>query len=122
MARREHLQPYLRKRPDRIEFDDNEIEAASHWYGGMDLLYAVASTGSLSRGTNRPRNEDGSAMTDEEWMNDLAAELVVLATQCAQDARVQRRETRSTRDRQELLDDEQGLYSIAYKARRYLEQ
>lgn len=61
---------------DAIEFDDEELEAASHWYSGSgSMLYAITSTGSLSRGTIRPRNDDGEPMTDEEWMAHLAAKL-----------------------------------------------
>jgi hypothetical protein len=103
---------------DAIEFDADEIEAASHWYGGQgSMLYAITSTGSLSRGTIRPRNDDGSPMTDDEWLADLAARLEAEANMCAGDARKQAKKARG-KQRQELLNEADLLDSIARKAAR----
>ena len=103
---------------DAILFDDEELDAASHWFGGQgSMLYAIVSTGALSRGTIRPRNEDGSPMTDEEWMADLAGRLEVEAEEAARDARKMAKKARG-REREELLADEDGLRSIAWKAGR----
>lgn len=103
---------------DSILFDDDEIEAASHWYGGQgSMLYAITSTGALSRGTIRPRHEDGSRMTDEEWIADLASRLEMEAAEAARDARAQSKKARG-RERSELLGDEEALLSISLKAGR----
>ncbi len=51
----------------------DERRLATEWHGGMaSMLYAVASTGALSRGTEDYR----AGRTDEEWSADLLAELV----------------------------------------------
>ena len=51
-----------------VEIPDEFINLASEWYcGDGDLLYAVASTGGLTLGSIRPRNEDGEPMSDTEW-------------------------------------------------------
>lgn len=103
---------------DAIEFDGDEIEAASHWYGGQgSMLYAITSTGSLSRGTIRPRHDDGTPMTDDEWLADLAARLESEAEQCARDARKQAKKARG-KERTELLNEADLLDSIAAKAAR----
>lgn len=103
---------------DEILFDDDEIDAASHWYSGQgSMLYAITSTGSLSRGTMRPRNDDGEPMTDEEWMAYLASKLESEADEAANDARKQAKKARG-KDRVELLADEVALRSIAMKAGR----
>ena len=50
-----------------------EVALAVDWHGGMaSMLYAVASTGALSRGTEGYRG----GRTDEEWSADLLADLV----------------------------------------------
>lgn len=101
---------------DAIIFDDEELEAASHWYGGQgSMLYAITSTGALSRGTHRPRNDDGEPMTDEEWMAYLAVKLEVEAEEAARDAKKLAKKARG-REKQELLADEEALLSIAHKA------
>ena len=103
-------------RDDSIYFDDDEVEAASHWYGGQgSMLYAVTSTGALSRGTMRPRHDDGTPMTDAEWMWDLADRLEAEATEAAQDAKKQAKSARG-REKKELLADADALFSIAAKA------
>jgi hypothetical protein len=103
---------------DSIEFDGEELETASHWYGGQgSMLYAITSTGALSRGTIRPRNDDGTPMTDLEWMADLAARLESEANQCAREANTQAKSARG-KERAELLNDARNLRSIAAKAAR----
>jgi hypothetical protein len=101
---------------DAIEFDDEELEAASHWYGGQgSMLYAITSTGSLSRGSIRPRHDNGEPMTEDEWMADLAARLQVEAEEAVRDARKMVKGKRG-KERAELLADIDGLSSIARKA------
>jgi len=103
---------------DPILFDDDEVEAASHWYGGQgSMLYAVTSTGALSRGTIRPRHEDEdrTPMTNEEWMAYLASALESEASEAARDAAAQAKKSKG-RERAELKKDEQALLSIAAKA------
>jgi len=47
-----------------------ELELASAWHGGQSsMLYAVASTGALSRGTIR------AGRSDAEWSHDLVLQL-----------------------------------------------
>jgi len=73
--------------PDRIEFDADEIQAASTWHGGQaSMLYAIASTGDLSRGTSRPQADDDRPMTDHEWLADLAGRLADEAEMAAASA------------------------------------
>lgn len=103
-----------------IDFDDEEIEAASHWYGGQgSMLYAITSTGALSRGTIRPRHDEGRPMTDEEWIVDLAERLEGEAEQAARDASKQAKKAKGA-EREELRKDAEGLRSIAFKARAYI--
>lgn len=58
--------------PD-IPIPSEFLDLAEQWHSGQDdLLYAVASVGSLRRGSQRPYNDDeGRPMTDEEWTLDL---------------------------------------------------
>lgn len=57
----------MTKIPDTLELEPEEIDAATSWHGGQSsMLYAVASTGSLSRGTIRPMGDDDQPMTDDE--------------------------------------------------------
>ena len=101
---------------DEIIFDDEEIDAASHWYGGQgSMLYAVTSTGSLSRGTIRPRHDDGTPMSDEEWMIDLAERLEGEAEKAAREAAKQAKKAKGD-EKKELLADREGLRSIALRA------
>lgn len=101
---------------DAILFDDEEIEAASHWYSGQgSMLYAITSTGALSRGTHRPRNDDGDPMTDEEWMAYLAGKLEYEAGQAAKEADALAKKAKG-RERTELRQDAEFLRSIAAKA------
>lgn len=58
-----------------IKIPDEFLSLASEWYQGSgSMLYAIASTGSLTTGSIRP-----SGMTDEEWyvslFDDLGSEL-----------------------------------------------
>ena len=103
-----------------IDFDDEEIEAASHWYGGQgSMLYAITSTGALSRGTIRPRHHEGGLMTDEEWIIDLAERLESEAAAAARDAAKQAKKAKGA-ERKELLADREGLLGIAHKAGQFV--
>jgi hypothetical protein len=52
------------------------IGLSSQWYSGMDMLYAVASTGGLTLGSRRPFNRDvDRVLTDQEWHVQLWNEL-----------------------------------------------
>jgi len=103
-----------------IDFDEEEIDAAGHWYGGQgSMLYAITSTGSLRRGTIRPRHNDGTPMTDDEWIVDLAARLEGEAEQAARDAEKQAKKAKGA-EKQELLADADGLSSIAFKANAFV--
>ncbi|HTS03416.1 MAG TPA: hypothetical protein VMN04_12900 [Thermoanaerobaculia bacterium] len=104
------------ERDEPIYFDEDELEAASHWYDGQgSMLYAIVSTGALSRGSIRPRHDDGSPMTDEEWMTDLAGRLEWEASRAAREAAKMAKKARG-KERKELLDDEDALLRIADKA------
>ena len=103
-----------------IDFDDEEIEAAGHWYGGQgSMLYAIMSTGSLRRGTIRPRHDDGTPMTDDEWIVDLAERLEGEAEAAARDAKKQAKKAKGV-EKKELLADADGLSSIAFKANAFV--
>jgi Family of unknown function (DUF6496) len=103
-----------------IDFDEDEIEAAGHWYGGQgSMLYAITSTGALSRGTIRPRHPEGGLMTDEEWIVDLAERLEGEAEEAARDAAKQAKKAKGA-ERKELLADREGLRSIALKAGQFV--
>ena len=60
-----------------IEFDSEALRAAEHWHDGQSsMLYAIASTGSLARGTIRPRSYDADRpMSDVEWIGYLVDNL-----------------------------------------------
>jgi hypothetical protein len=103
-----------------IDFDEEEIEAAGHWYGGQgSMLYAITSTGSLRRGTIRPRHDDGTPMTDDEWIVDLAERLESEAEEAARDAKKQAKKAKGA-EKKELLADADGLSSIAFKANAFV--
>jgi hypothetical protein len=107
---------------DTIIFDDDEIEAASHWYNGQgSMLYAITSTGALSRGTQRPWSHvRGEPMTDEEWMTSLAERLGWEAEEAARDASKQAKNAKG-REKRELLTDANALLNIVDKAREAVE-
>lgn len=52
-----------------VDIPDEFLMLACDWYSGMgDMLYALASTGDLSPGTQRPWHpDDDRPMTDHEW-------------------------------------------------------
>jgi len=103
-----------------IDFDEEEIDAAGHWYGGQgSMLYAITSTGSLRRGTIRPRHHDGTPMTDDEWIVDLAERLEGEAEEAARDAEKQAKKAKGA-EKKELLADADGLSSIAFKANAFV--
>ena len=101
------------KRPGSIEFDSEALEAAEHWHGGQSsMLYAIVSTGSLSRGTIRPQSYDEDRpMTDDEWIADLASDLSCEAERCLRDARKMIKGKRG-KERAEDQRDIDGLISI----------
>jgi len=98
-----------------IEFDDEEIDVATSWHGGgSSMLYAIASTGVLRRGTVRPYDE-GRPLTDKEWMRHLAEKLAWEAEDAAKEAKAWARKAKG-REREELLRDHDVLLGIADKA------
>lgn len=114
-------QPQAPAAMDRIEFGADESEVAMQWHGGQSsMLYALASTGALSRGTIRPRTGcgvcggfrweclecygRGQPMTDVQWLAHIAAKLVSEAAHAANDARDQG-----------LAEDAETLDAIAAK-------
>jgi len=64
------------------------VAIAGEWYGGQGcMLYAVCSTGGLTTGTIRPRNDsDGSPCSDEQWYYNLWCELSGDVGRAARDA------------------------------------
>jgi hypothetical protein len=57
---------------DHIEIPDEFLDVAGRWYSGQsDLLYAVSSSGGLTRGTIRPYG----CATDAQWYLQLWREL-----------------------------------------------
>lgn len=51
-----------------LEMPPHFVAVAESWHSGQSsMLYAVASTGAVRRGSIRPY-EDGKPMTDYEWM------------------------------------------------------
>lgn len=96
----------------QIDFDSEELDAATNWHGGqLSMLYAIASTGYLGRGTTRPRVDcdecdgygwrgarvtegpcgkcRGAYMTDDQWLAHLASNLESEASADAAYAREQ---------------------------------
>jgi hypothetical protein len=87
---------------DTIQIPSEFVSLAGEWHDGQDsMLYAVSSTGNLSRGSIRPCEDDGywdesprrwidayRAMTDLEWYrslySQLSSEVGRLATYCAE--------------------------------------
>lgn len=105
-----------------IDFDDEEIEAASNWHGGQgSMLYALSSTGTLSRGTIRPRHPDGRSMTDEEWMIDLAERLESEAERASNDAAKQAKKAKGT-EKKEMLAARDVLNSVSRKAGQFVRE
>jgi sugar-specific transcriptional regulator TrmB len=85
------------------------------------MLYAITSTGSLRRGTIRPRHPEGGQMTDEEWIVDLAERLEGEAESAARDAAKQAKKAKGS-EKKELLADREGLRSIASKAKQFVRE
>lgn len=109
---------------DAIEFDSEELEAASSWHSGQTcMLYAIASTGTLKRGTRRPMHPDEDRpMTDAEWFADLcerlqsdAEESADMAQKRAEDIESGNIEPDSEDELDELLSHVDALHSIARK-------
>jgi hypothetical protein len=59
-----------------IQVPSEYIDLASQWYSGQDdMLYAIASTGTIGTGTHRPWNDDENRyMTDGEWLDLLISD------------------------------------------------
>ena len=110
---------------DSIEFSHHELSVAEQWHGGQtSMLYAITSTGSLKRGTNRPRNDDGTPMSDAEWLIRLASRLGDEAEACASDARERVKRAKHARRRLEVKEmtvHADALDSIAAKCREAIE-
>ena len=52
------------------------VDLCHGWAGDADcLLRAISSTGSMTLGTNRPVDDDGTPMTDQQWHCDLWSSL-----------------------------------------------
>lgn len=89
--------------PFILNFDDDELEIAQAWHGGQSsMLYAIASTGALKRGSIRPRE----VKTDAEWFAHIADALAEEADHVAVMAR-----------KFNEHDDIAVLERIAFKAR-----
>ena len=57
---------------DSIVIPERFVTICADWYGGQGcMLYAVCSTGNLTTGSIRPRNDDGEWASDEEWYYSL---------------------------------------------------
>ncbi len=57
-----------------LEMPAHLSEVAQHWHSGQSsMLYAVASTGAVKRGSVRPQGDE-RPMTDAEWMLSLLDE------------------------------------------------
>lgn len=100
------------------------VAVAQGYYGGIDdLLYAVASTGNLTTGTNRPIGCDGGPASDEEWYWTLWSELV----DCIDDARDCALHNADLADRngecsEEYLNDYATLSEFAVYAKRWADR
>lgn len=120
---------------DSVDFSSEEVHVAQEWHGGLgSMLYALASTGALSRGTHRPYNrcscnpsDDGCAeckgthriyLTDDQWLADLASRLESEASAAADEARLRAKRARRSRRREEANEMKEHasiLDSIAAK-------
>lgn len=110
-----------------IDFDHEELQAAEHWYGGLSCkLYAIVSTGALSRGTIRPKHADEDRpMTDTEWMISIAEDLESDASGAADSAEKMLATLDpddEESDPEELQADVDGLRSIEIKCREFVER
>lgn len=53
------------------------VELCQNWHDGQtSMMYAILSTGDLTIGTIRPKNDDGEWMTDDEWLCHLYEQLL----------------------------------------------
>jgi hypothetical protein len=126
---------------DRIEFEPEELQVAAEWHGGQaSMLYAISSTGALSRGVERCRPHvdcdacgargwvspsepcgtcHGAMMTDAQWLVYLASKLADEALAAADDAceRRYKVEVDPDDDILDLDDDVEHLDGIAAKCR-----
>jgi hypothetical protein len=59
-----------------IQVPSEYVDLACNWYSGQsDMLYAIASTGTIGTGDYRPWNDDENRpMTDGEWMDLLVSD------------------------------------------------
>ena len=54
---------------EKISIPVEYVELCQNWHGGQSsMMYAVSSTGGLTRGTIRPKNDNDEPMTDDEWL------------------------------------------------------
>jgi len=74
---------------DSVQVPDEFVELCGNWYDGSgSMMYAIASTGNLSRGSIRPTEDDGywqeyprqyncvwRELTDLEWYRSLFSDL-----------------------------------------------
>lgn len=73
-----------------IQVPKEFVDLAGEYYAGQaDMLYAVASTGNLTTGTNRPIDNgqfdnDREPMTDQQWYLHLFYKLVWSIKDCIQ--------------------------------------
>lgn len=123
---------------DRIEFEPEELAAAEQWHGGQSsMLYAIASTGALSRGSERFRPHvdcgcnhgwetpsepcrkcRGAKMTDAQWLAHLAGKLESEAEECAENARERAKgDGHDDDDPAEMSEHADTLNGIAAKCR-----
>ena len=52
------------------------VELCEAWHGGASsMMYAISSTGDLTIGSIRPKNDDDNPMTDDEWICHLYKKL-----------------------------------------------
>lgn len=108
--------------PEQIDFTPEQIEVAGQWYGGQgDILYAVASTGALRRGTQRPTDDEGKPVDDDTWLYILAEALVTAASRTAHQARDQAKRTKDRKEKAELKEHSYILDEIADEAQNYCE-
>lgn len=74
---------------DRIEFELEELQVASEWHGGQaSMMYAISSTGALSRGAERCRPrvdceaDESAECACDQGLYDDGAKLDDIADKC----------------------------------------
>ena len=70
---------------DSIEISSEFADLCGQWHGGVDtILYAISSTGGLTRGLIRPKDDSGKRLSDEAWFTGLFGELESELSDCVQ--------------------------------------